>query len=272
MFPTDIVVETSAVCNARCIMCPQGKFKRPPFMDDDEFCNIIDQCVGRGLVQVSFSFYGEPLMDQRLEERVAYVSSKLPETHIIMFTNGSLLTKERSEGLLNAGMREVIFSIDSLDKKTYESIRVGLDFDTVMRNLRDFRAINDAMGNPALLRIHMTAMPRNNAEAAKMRTLDGISVSVGPCDGRGKEGREPHYGSLRTKGPCDVLWNSLIVMTDGTAVMCCQDFSPSVPMGNVFEEGVEGVFNNAKYTKCRALHQRGWKTKIPMCADCWVTY
>src|SRR5690349_23251058 len=45
-------------------------------------------------------------------------------------------------------------------------------------------------------------------------------------------------------------------------------------MGNVFKEGVKGVWHGKKLTSVRKLHEQGKYDKIPICKNCdrWASY
>lgn len=274
MFPNGLFIETTTRCNARCVMCPIGKFKRPKFIDYDSFCNLIDECEGYEITEISLTGYGEPLCDTYLEERIAYIRSKLPDTTITIFTNGYWMTPDRAKSVLQAGLTNCTFSFDSVNEETYETIRKGLKFKTVVANMRSFMQINEEMGKPCRVRVHAVIQESNKTEMGRIRSMwrsaDEITFNV--CDGRGKEDRTPAFASLATPGACPILDTTLNVMTDGTVVPCCQDYSGVLPLGNVFNDGIDAVWNGERFWEMRALHKTGQKRQIPLCAECKTTY
>jgi cyclic pyranopterin phosphate synthase len=54
--------------------------------------------------RLSFHFYNEPLMRKDLEEFVANARAALPYAHLVLYTNGDLLTNSRYHSLLKAGI------------------------------------------------------------------------------------------------------------------------------------------------------------------------
>lgn len=54
--------------------------------------------------RVSPHFYGDPLVDARMPQLMAYVREKLPKCKIIIHTNGLKLTRELYRALVNAGI------------------------------------------------------------------------------------------------------------------------------------------------------------------------
>ena len=142
----EVRYEVTDHCNAECIMCPRDlhKFGRPHgIMDQNKYEKSIDEVVGLGCKQVVLTSFGEPLIDKRLEDKVAYAKSQGLRTYII--SNASLLTRSRAKGLIEAGLDELRVSYYGMRKETYNKVMVGLDFDVTMKNLADFLEVREAM-------------------------------------------------------------------------------------------------------------------------------
>lgn len=274
-FPSKLIIETTTKCNAKCIMCPMGKIKRPKFMDVDEFCGLIDECAGHEIDEISLTGYGDPLCDTYLSDRISYISGNLPGTTITIFTNGYWMTPDVAGKLLDSGLNSVTFSVDGVKPETYEQIRVGLRLITVERNIYEFIRLNEKRGHPCNVRVHMTIMSSNRDQLGmfmgRWRNV-ADEVTFAPCDGRGKDDREPVYESLATPFGCQVVDTTLNVMSDGEVVMCCQDFGCSIPIGNAFRVGIENIWNCEALEKIRELHHSGNKKLIPLCAECNTKY
>ena len=91
-FPAVVRLETTNACNARCIICPHREMQRPiTTMDDGLYARLIDQCAAAGCREVHLHNFGEPLMDKRIEDRIAYAKQK-GIRRVKIFCNGSLLT------------------------------------------------------------------------------------------------------------------------------------------------------------------------------------
>jgi len=234
-------------------------------MPHDKFKAIIDEGIGLGAKMFSLCQYGEPLLDKQLEEKVAYIHDRGGRS--FFFTNASLLTPERSDGLVKAGLDAIALSIDAATKETYEKIRVGLSWDTVRENVRYFLDHKDK----CWARIHMTIMPDNEHEIGMMEnTWTGANtISYHPCEGRNEV---PAYQDRSSDKPCAQPFTAMIVLTNGESVACCMDWNAEVPLGNVFEKGVEAVWNGRRYTQFRFKHLHGMKKDIPLCARCKAQY
>ena len=123
-------------CNLRCVMCPTvaiGDFEKH-FMPPELFSRIARQVFPR-TEHLTIGCGAEPLMSGNLEQYLQQIKSfAIPYTLII--SNGSLLTEEKANFILDAGINELSISLESADKDTYESIRKGAKFDRLVENLR----------------------------------------------------------------------------------------------------------------------------------------
>ena len=60
-----------------------------------------------------------------------------PKTSICIFTNGSLLDDEKIDKIINSKLDIISISVDGGNKKDFETMRVGLLWDVVIRNVNN---------------------------------------------------------------------------------------------------------------------------------------
>ena len=99
-------------------------------MDQALFEQIVDECAAWGCREIHLHNFGEPLLDDRLEDRIRYAKQKGIAT-VKIFSNGSLLNEPRARGLIDAGLDEIKISFDGASKEEFERIRFPLKFDVV---------------------------------------------------------------------------------------------------------------------------------------------
>jgi 2-deoxy-scyllo-inosamine dehydrogenase (SAM-dependent) len=111
-------IEVNSRCNRKCDYCPVSVLPSPEvplYMDDIVFNKIIEELVRIKFSGVfSYHFYNEPLLRNDLEELVIRVSSKLPDTFQVIYTNGDFLSNQRYESLCKAGINRFIVTCHSL--------------------------------------------------------------------------------------------------------------------------------------------------------------
>lgn len=132
--PLCVSFEVTHNCNARCKHCHLGP-PRPenlaPAQRYGELCRELKPVVA----QVSG---GEPLLRDDLEAIVAALVRKNRPPHVVLTTNGALLTKERHQRLKQAGVCDFSLSFDYPDERHDDFRHIpGLfgRIDTLMRGL-----------------------------------------------------------------------------------------------------------------------------------------
>lgn len=134
-----IAVEGYNLCNLRCVDCPYPVMTRPKIqMPLSLFQKIIEDSLEFGIRKVRLHNYGGPFLDSLLFDRIDFVKSK--GMFVSINTNGTLLTTERIERIVDCGLDEIMFSIDGVSKETFERIRVGAQFEKVITSIKELIA------------------------------------------------------------------------------------------------------------------------------------
>ncbi len=97
-------VETSSICNLKCVECPQRLMKRRrEVMSLDIFMKILEEYIipfkdvnrNKGHIPtIILHKDGEPLINPRLREFIMLISAADPKMKIDIYTNGILLTQD----------------------------------------------------------------------------------------------------------------------------------------------------------------------------------
>jgi MoaA/NifB/PqqE/SkfB family radical SAM enzyme len=180
--PTSIAILITGRCNATCAYCPyqRGIINFPKDPTRKEIERRIAEAAAMGVGSVRFSG-GEPLIRRDLEDLVEFAKRHGLTPTIV--TNGSLLTKNRLEKLLKAGIGAITFSIDTLEVGLYESLR-GLPFSHVRRNLQMIKALQGSWKERPWIGV-TTVITRHNISQVIAMTeyLSGMDIPVQyqPC-------------------------------------------------------------------------------------------
>ncbi len=109
--PNYVQFEITNECNLTCKMCPREVLGVQFInMNFEMFKKLIDKL--HGVNMVSLTGWGEPLVHPNLIEMIKYCKSKGLITKFT--TNGVLFTPALLEGVLNSGLDEITFSIDTI--------------------------------------------------------------------------------------------------------------------------------------------------------------
>ena len=167
-----IYIEPTTRCNLNCTMCIRNSWNEPlGDMNEETFSAVLS-----GLDDfhptplVSFGGLGEPLMHPKIIEWISLAKGKGAQVELI--TNGTLLTKEMSQDLINAGLDVLWVSIDSASPESYSDVRLGARLSNIIINLKRFRSMRPGGHHPRpKIGIAFVAMKSNITELPKVMQL-----------------------------------------------------------------------------------------------------
>jgi len=136
--PGFVQIEITTKCNLRCVHCERNKDSAKITNSDmplDLFKSIVSQLryPTQGINLVGL---GEPLLNPEIYPMIDFAKKKGFETSLI--DNFTLMDKEKSLALINSGLDFLYVSFDSVSKSTFEELRTGACFETVVENIKLF--------------------------------------------------------------------------------------------------------------------------------------
>ena len=101
-WPDIVQIESTNLCNAKCVFCPRDEMhRRQGVMDFELYRKVVDECAALGITHVREHNYGEPFLDKQLVEKVRYAKSKGIK-EVGMISNGSLISEDIARGMIDA--------------------------------------------------------------------------------------------------------------------------------------------------------------------------
>lgn len=274
MFPAVFVLDNHRACNAACRMCPT---QQQPIVDGEMPDEVFDAFVGQigpraaEIQQVLIGVHGEPLLDKKLESRVAKLVA-LGVRNVSINTNGSALTADRARKLVVAGTHDITIALDGHTAATFEAVRIGLKFDTVVRNAEQCLAIRNELGSSMRITLRLIIQSTNKHEIAAWSdhwrakinaTLDTLQVL--PIH---NWAYQKTLASGAGTTPCSSVFNAMVVSHDGTIPLCCLDHEPIYRLGNILDEPIETIFNGSRFKDIRDIHTSGKRNEMTLCNTC----
>lgn len=272
-FPIHVDIETTTSCNLKCFMCFQSYDPpKPAKMSTEMIKRILDEGKINNLCSVKFQYRGEPLTDVRIAEMVKYAKDS-GVIEVMFNTNATLLTEKTAKKLINAGLDKLICSIDGCDKETYESIRIGGNFDTVLCNIQTIQKIKKELEtNRPIVRVQMVDTPRNHEIIDDYVQFWSKIVEDVAIENMLDWNMEVQDWRIFPSFACAHLWQRLMVLTDGTVLPCCRatrggnEILHSV--GNVNEQSLKDIWQGEQMEEIRNAHINGESHRIKMCRLC----
>ena len=151
--PVQLEIALSNTCNLQCTMCNgewssaiRSRREHLPPLPKAYSDAFFDELAGRlGALQRVELYGGEPFLGREPLRLLELLVEQAPHVEVAVTTNGTIWN-ERVERLMAALPISIMVSVDGTTRETYESIRVGADWDEVTRNIERFREACTAGG------------------------------------------------------------------------------------------------------------------------------
>jgi len=279
--PIHLEIETARGCNAKCVMCPlnyaEDKLEiKSGRMSEEDFLKIIDKFLPyvSKIEFVTLLGIGEPLLDKGLCQKIKYLKQH-NFTNIAIATNVDLLNEKKQLGLLESGIDTIICSVDGIDKKTHESIRLNTNFERVVKNIQSCIEKRNKGNYKTRFLIRMIRQETNYQQwpeyveywenyIDRTKRDDIIAFDVHTWGGTRIKEKTIDYSI-----PCPLLLEKSFIAFNGDIYLC---FSSGVlkktKIGNAITEDPISVFNGKIARYHRMLHKEGLRGYLYLCRGC----
>ena len=173
---TKLYVELTTACNLDCVMCVRRTWKDEGYgpMRWELYQQLMEQLSEFPQPPtIHFGGYGEPMTYPWFLEAIELAKSI--GAPVEMTTNGTLLTPDFAQALIDLNVDKIMVSIDGVSPEVYGDIRVHSDFRQVVSNFIElFRRKVSQRGrglHKPIVGISFVAMKRNIADLGKLPQL-----------------------------------------------------------------------------------------------------
>lgn len=282
-FPSQISIESTSRCNSQCITCEHKNMKRAKQdMSMELYEKIINECAQyKNLItNLSLSFMGEPLLDKNIFKKIKMAKERGIKS-VSFICNASLLTEEKAKCLIDSDIDVITFSIDGATKESFEKIRVGLNYEQVVGNIKRFIELRKRLkSKKPTISVDMVQTKFNEGETELFKRqweglVDKVMVrSLHVWGGRTIDKELLNYSknilrsNNQSRQPCVYLWKSMLISQSGKAALCCMDAECEASYGDVSRSSIKDIWQGEKLKKIRKLHLCGKFNKISLCSHC----
>lgn len=273
-FPLILNIEPTNRCNLACRMCPRaGSRRRVTDLDWGLFERLVAELAREGpILKVFLQKDGEPLLHPRLAEMVARLRAANAARRISIITNGTLLTEEQFVRLAEAGLHDLIVSIDAVDPANYLHLKGADAYERVTANVRRAAELKRRHGwRFPEIKARLVARRGREAEVDTFRRLwtgvvDFVDITpyhtwLGAVQDERAYGGAPRY-------PCALLWYTGVINADGRVSPCCIDYDQKGDLGPIGEGGFAAIWNGPALRRLRRLHLEGAYDRTAICGPC----
>jgi len=286
--PFIVFVDPASSCNFKCTFCPTGhrdmiaetgRFQG--VMKLDLFQKIVDDLAAFEKPIKVLRMYkdGEPFLNKRFADMVAYAKKSGRVEYIDTTTNGTLLSPDRVGPVLEAGIDKINISVDGMNEETYLRF-TGFKFD-LKKFIDNVKWIYANRGSceivvkiPAEL---ITEAQRQEFFDTFGDHCDRIFVEIfAPC--WPEFDIEKHTGVKISKGiyqqdigetdTCPYIFYGYSVNADGLVSSCFLDWGRKLIIGDVRTQSMKEIWNSAAMNALRLQHLEGRRRQNPVCGNC----
>lgn len=200
--PQYVLFRINHSCNMKCMMCSsfselipeQFRISQRNDMDFDFYCRLIDDCVRLDVERVSIGGEGEPALHPRFMDMLQYAKDKDLEGMAI--TNGSRLTRQSVERLVDMKWDELNVSMNAGNKAAHEAVTLTRAWDRISDGLLYMAELKKKRGqSQPLVRISNTIFNKNYKSITDMvrfaieAAADEMTIGLATLDDYPNDGR-----------------------------------------------------------------------------------
>lgn len=286
--PFVLFVDPSSACNFRCTFCPTGdlallksvnRFQGTLKLADFE--KIVNDVRQFEVPIKVLRLYkdGEPFVNKNLAEMIGIAKESTCFEAIDTTTNGALLTHEKSEKIVSAGIDLINISIDGLDSAQFlKFAKAKIDFDKFLENIKYLYSIRgrckivikttkEIIGNDRVSEFYDTF-----GEMCDQIGIENTSPCWPDFDVEERMGitiTEGLYGNeILEQTACPYLFYSMSVNSDMKASACFVDWSRDLIIGDVRTNSLVEIWDSKEMNAHRLAHLSGKRDLHDTCGNC----
>lgn len=286
--PFIVFVDPASACNFKCSFCPTGhrdmiaetgRFQGA--MKFEVFQKVIDDLgeFERPIKVLRMYKDGEPFLNKRLADMIAYAKKSGFCDYIDTTTNGTFLTPERMAPVIEAGLDKINISVDGMTQEQYARFTgFKFDFDTFVKNVK---WLYDNKGN---LEIAIKIPGELITEAQRQEFFDTFGnhcdrifiENFAPCwpefDIEQHTGIKIEKGiyqqEIGTTDTCPYIFYGYSVNADGLVSSCFLDWGRKLVIGDVRQQSMKEIWNSERMNALRLQHLEGRRCENGTCGNC----
>jgi len=298
-YPRVAMIETCNFCNLKCPTCttPHDKIKRErKMMTLEQYKKIIDN-IKDSVHNVLLYFSNEPLIHPQVAEMVAYAHKN--NLYTMISTNATFLDEKMARSLYDANLDEILLCFDGMKKETMEPFRLGADFNTVYKNIKNFCQMKKDLGKKkpyiemqfiltklnqnevgdvkkfakdlGVDRLHIKSFALSEYAYSKKEIKDLMEKFFPTKSEYQKKIRykkeEDKLSRKEQKKVCGFVDNDTVILADGRVAMCCYDINGQYIYGNVLDKKLKKLWKEPDVVKKRKMAKN---RKYLLCKICAI--
>lgn len=284
IFPSQVIVDATEVCNLACIHCPHPAFKKSVhyaarYQEAELNEKLVEEVrnFGKGHVQyIRYTGEGEPLIHPKIFEMLTLAKNK-SGVFVSLTTNGMLLNERRVAQLLETGVDAVDISIDAYNPETYAKIRINGDLSVTQANVEHLLATVHMQKANTKVVVSFVEQPLNQKESGAferhwrdkgadyvvVRRLHSAAGAVSDVAAK------IHLLEKEVpRRPCLYPWERITLNPRGELIFCPQDWTHGSVVTDYRHTTIRQTWQGTFYQKLRQAHLENNFSCYGFCGNC----
>lgn len=256
-------------------------------LEDDIFEKVINE-LAPSLSYLLFYFQGEPYLNPKFLDQVAYAASK--NIYTATSTNAHYLNDQNAKETVESGLDRLIISIDGTTQDTFEQYRVGGSLQKVIEGTKNVVKWKKQLNSktPHIIFQYLVVKPNEHQlddvkSLANELEVDEVAFKTAqiydyengseliPTIEKYSRYKKLSNGKWAIKNKlinhCWKMWHSCVITWDGKVVPCCFDKDAHYQLGKMEGQSFVSVWKGDAYKEFRASLIRS-RSEIDMCKNC----
>ena len=268
IFPSQVMVDLTEVCNLACIHCTHPEFKLSTvygkrMLDPKLNKKMIEEVstAGKGFTKyIRYTSNGEPLVHPKSYEMIQDAVEN-SGTKVTLTTNGTLLNEKRMFKILKTGLHMIDISIDAATNAAYKKIRVGGDLDVTRSNILKLINLREKANSNTKIIVSFVEQKENSHEIENFKeywqskNVDEVLIrKLHTNSGSNLLNEENKNTDLNDRKPCLYPWERVILNARGKLAFCPTDWYAKSEMCSYENNSISETWKNVFYKDLRDQH------------------
>lgn len=289
-YPMAISIEPTTACNLGCPECPSGlkQFSRPTGNLKPLTNKKILEELKASLAYVNFYFQGEPFINKSIFNSIKEASQL--GIYSSTSTNAHFLDANNCQQIIDAGLNQLIISIDGTTQEVYEQYRKGGSLNKVIEGTKNIVKKKKEANATHLHIVFQFLVVRPNEHQvnevkalAKELDVDEIRFKTAQVYdykngnplipeneefARYKKNKQGEFVlKNKMRNHCWRMWSSAVVTWDGSIVPCCFDKDAKHKLGTIQTDKFKSIWKSNVYNQFRRKILVN-RSEIDICSNC----
>jgi MoaA/NifB/PqqE/SkfB family radical SAM enzyme len=242
-------------------------------MEMQLFEKIVDEVANHPECIIKLSGLGEPSLHPQIQDILSFLAKRKMMRQIRLYTNGNLFERFSPTEIIEFGVRFLIVSIDGIDAKSYEFIRVGGNYARLKANVVKLHQTREELKSrfPKIV-IRHTIFPNESSKEIWQYSRDWIECADF-VDFNHLEPLSPMAAGTGTPWfrHCRDIRREFYIGSGGRVPQCGNVFYAGAKkevLSDLHNSTIQELWHNPTLQLLRSSHELGALDKVPFCKTC----